>query len=50
MCDVLKEVFHSSAFKVDGVTGTAMKWNADNTVNTATKNVKEYIVKDFTAA
>ncbi len=50
MCDVLKEVFHNSAFSVDGVTGTAMKWNADNTVNTATKNVKEYIVKDFTAA
>lgn len=50
MCDVLKEVFHNSAFSVNGVTGTAMKWNADNTVNTATKNVKEYIVKDFTAA
>ena len=50
MCDVLKEVFHNPAFSVDGVTGTAMKWNADNTVNTSTKNVKEYIVKDFTAA
>lgn len=50
MCDILEEVFHNSAFKVDGVTGTGMKWNEDNTVNTATKNVKEYIVKDFSTA
>lgn len=48
MCEILKEVFHNKDFSVEGVTGSAMKWNADNTVDTSTKNVKEYIVKDFT--
>lgn len=46
MCEILKEVFQDDGFSVSGVTGTDMKWNADGTVNTSTKVVSEYVIKE----
>lgn len=42
LCEILKEVFHSSDFSVTGATGTNIKWNEDGTVN---KTAVKYVIK-----
>ena len=43
LCEILKEVFHSSDFSVTGATGTNIKWNEDGTVN---KVAVKYVIKN----
>ena len=43
LCEILKEVFHSSDFSVTGATGTNVKWNEDGTVN---KVAVKYVIKN----
>lgn len=43
LCEILKEVFHSSDFSVTGATGTNVKWNEDGTVD---KVAVKYVIKN----